>query len=116
MEVGRERGAWTVERLITAILSTRDWAFMRTISEMYGVGSVAHLPKTILSMYVPFGKEEVMLAAGKDVGDASLVSVDIDRSVQPGDVQVTVGLGKRIVHGEVDEGRDANDKYGNDAK
>ena len=32
MEVGRERGAWTVERLITAILSTRDWAFMRTIS------------------------------------------------------------------------------------
>ena len=49
MEVGRERGAWTVERLITAILSTRDWAFMRTISEMYGVGSVAHLPKTILS-------------------------------------------------------------------
>jgi hypothetical protein len=47
--------------------------------------------------------------------DASLVSVNIHRGVQPGDLQFALSLGERVVHGEVDKDRNTNDKNGNDA-
>ncbi len=55
-----------------------------------------HLPEAVLGVDVALGEEQVVQAGGVDVRDAHAVTVDIHRTVQPGELDLPSWSGRRI--------------------